>query len=54
MEQTPQPNKIKIVQAIFLFVFITSHIFAQGNRQKINFNSDWQFKNQEQSLKNSD
>jgi len=47
MKQTHQPNKIKIVQAIFLFVFITSQIFAQGNRQKINFNSDWQFKNQE-------
>ena len=47
MKQTHRPNKIKIALSILLFVFITSHIFAQGNRQKINFNSNWQFKNQE-------
>jgi len=47
MEQTHRTNKIKIALPILLFVFITSPIFAQGNRQKINFNSNWQFKNQE-------
>jgi len=47
MKQTHRTNKIKRALPILLFVFITSHIVAQDNRQTVNLNSNWQFCNQE-------
>ena len=47
MKQTHQTNTIKMALSILLFVFITSHIAAQDNRQTVNFNANWQFCNQE-------
>jgi beta-galactosidase len=47
MKQTHRTNKIKEALPILLFIFITSHIVAQDNRQTVNINSNWQFCNQE-------
>jgi len=47
MKQTNRQNKIQIALSILLFVFITSQANAQNFRQKINFNINWQFCNQE-------
>jgi len=47
MKHTYQPWKIKIELSILFQLLFTLSVYAQNNRQKINFNDNWQTCNQE-------
>ena len=47
MKQTNLPGKNKIILPILVLLFITLSVYSQDKRQKINFNGNWQFCNQE-------
>jgi len=47
MKHIHQTNKFRIELSILLLLFITLSLYSQNKRQKINFNSNWQYCNQE-------